>query len=320
MTRQHMTSGVAGVRDRTWIVALAAAMWGLDGLLRKPLATSLDAATVVLWEHLIAVIFLCWLIPPAVRVYLRCSLRDQLAIAVIGIGASAVATALFTEAFAISAKTNDFITPVVLQKLQPLFAVSLAVLVLGERLRPRFAMYAVPALIGAWLLSFAHPLDVQVVAVEVSLLSVGAAALWGAGTVLGRLVSPAVGPRDLTVLRYAWGLPAAFVVALQTHAGLAPGWHNLFGLTLLALIPGILALCLYYFGLHATAASRATFAELAFPGTAAVVGVVFLNSHLSWSQWLGFAIVVASITALGWNERTGHRAVADPLAEAVVIG
>ena len=308
------------LRDRTWIVALAASMWGLDGLMRKPLATRLDAATVVLFEHLFAVLAICWLIPAALATYRRCSLRDKVAIAVIGIGASAVATALFTEAFAISAKTYDFVTPVVLQKLQPVIAVALAVLLLGERLRARFAWYAVPALIGAWLLSFAHPFDVQVAAAKVALLSIGAAALWAAGTVLGRMVSPDVGPRDLMVLRYVWGLPAAFVVALQTHAGLTPGWHNVLGLVLLALIPGVLALSLYYFGLHATAASRATFAEMAFPVTAAVVGVLFLHSHLRWSQWIGFAIVVVAITALGWNERTRRpNAVADPLADEVPV-
>lgn len=307
-------------RDRTWIVAVAAGMWGLDGVMRKPLATHLDAATVVLYEHAFAVLAILWLVPAALRAYRRCPPRDQIAIAMIGIGASAVATALFTEAFAISAKTNDFVTPVVLQKLQPVFAVGLAVAVLGERLRARFAFYAVPALVGAWLLSFAHPFDVKVAAAKVALLSLGAAALWAAGTVLGRMVSPDVGFRDLMVLRYVWGLPAAFVVALQTHAGLVPGWHNVLGLVLLALVPGIAALSLYYYGLHATAASRATFAELAFPGTAAVVGVVFLHSHLRWSQWVGFAIVVVAITALGWNERTRHRvAVADPLAEEVPV-
>jgi DME family drug/metabolite transporter len=310
---------MAPLRDRTWVVAVAAAMWGLDGLLRKPLATTLDAATVVLWEHLIAVIAICWLIPPAIAVYRRCGLRDQVAIAVIGVGASAVATAMFTEAFALSVKTYDFITPLVLQKLQPLIAVGLAVAVLGERLRARFAFYAVPALVGAWLLAFADPFDVKVAAVKVALLSLGAAALWAAGTVLGRMVSASVQPRELTVLRYVWGLPAAFLVALRTHAGLAPGWHNLFGLALLALIPGLAALSLYYYGLRATAASRATFAELAFPGTAAVVGVLFLNSHLSWSQWLGFLVVVGSITALGWNERTRRSAVADPLAADVPV-
>jgi len=298
-------------RDRTWLVALAAAAWGLDGLLRQPLATALDPATVVLWEHLIAVVAVLWFVPRAIRVYLRCSLRDQVVVAVIGIGSSALATALFTEAFAVSAQTGDFVTPLVLQKLQPLFAVALAVFLLRERLRAGFAFYALPALIGAWLLAFAEPFSVQVSALKVALLAVGAAVLWAAGTVLGRMVSAAVGPRDLTVLRYSWGLPAAAVITWQTHAAFTPGWHNVWGLVLLALIPGLAALSLYYVGLRATAASRATFAELAFPGTAAIVGVLFLNSHLSTTQWLGFAIVVVSVTGLGWHERTRQAAVAE---------
>ncbi len=153
--------------------------------------------------------------------------------------------------------------------------------------------------------------SVQVSALKVALLAVGAAVLWAAGTVLGRMVSAAVGPRDLTVLRYSWGLPAAAVITWQTHAAFTPGWHNVWGLVLLALIPGLASLSLYYVGLQATAASRATFAELAFPGTAAIVGVLFLNSHLSATQWLGFAIVVASITGLGWHERTRQPAVAE---------
>jgi len=41
------------------------------------------------------------------------------------------------------------------------------------------------------------------------------------------------------------------------------------------------------------------------------VGVLFLNSHLSTTQWLGFAIVVVSVTGLGWHERTRQPAVAE---------
>jgi drug/metabolite transporter, DME family len=301
-------------RDRTLIVALAAAMWGLDGLLRKPLATALQPATVVLWEHLIAVLVLLPFAPRAVQVFLRCRPRDQVAVVVIGIGASAVATALFTEAFKLAAQTGDFITPLVLQKLQPLFAVAMALVLLGERLRPNFGLYAIPALIGAWLLTFAHPFDVSLSGAQakVALLAIGAAVLWAAGTVLGRLVSPAVGARDLTTLRYLWGLVGAWLVLMTTHAPAAPGWSNATGLILLALIPGVIALSIYYYGLRATAASRATFAEMAFPATAAVVGVLFLHTDLAWSQWLGFAVIVAAITALGWHERTRRPAVEAP--------
>src|SRR5262245_62076770 len=130
----------AAVADRTWLVAVAAAMWGLDGLLRKPLATAIAPATVVVWEHLIVVILVSPWIVRAVRAFLRCSIRDRLAIVVIGAGCSATATALFTEAFAVSARSGDFVTPLVLQKLQPLFAVVLAVFVLKERLRPGFGL------------------------------------------------------------------------------------------------------------------------------------------------------------------------------------
>jgi drug/metabolite transporter (DMT)-like permease len=203
----------------------------------------------------------------------------------------------------LSAASGDFVSPVVLQKLQPVFAVVLAVALLGERVRAPFALYAVPALAGAWLLAFADPFAVTVRAAEVALCAVAAAALWAAGTVLGRRVSGSVGARDLTVLRYCFGLPAAAAIAAQQHAALAPGSHNLLGLVLLALIPGLAALRLYYVGLRATAASRATFAELAFPVTAAVIGVAFLGSHLTGTQWLGFAIVVAAVSALSLRER-----------------
>lgn len=286
-------------------------MWGLDGLLRKPLATELAPATVVLWEHLIAVVVLLPALPAALRAFARCRPGHKFAIALIGIGASAGATALFTEAFKVSVSSGDAVTPLILQKLQPIVALALAAWLLGERLRPGFALYALPAFAGAWLLTFPEPFNLRVQAAQAALLAVGAAALWGAGTVLGRLVGAAVAPRDLTVLRYAWGLPAAWVIAEGTGAPTAPGWHNLTGLVLLALVPGVLALSLYYVALRRTAASRATFAELAFPATAALVGVVFLGTHLTGSQWSGLLLVAGSITALGLRERGGAPTVED---------
>ncbi len=289
--------------DRTWLVALAAAAWGLDGLLREPLSTALAAGTVVLWEHLIVLIVVAVFVPSAIRAYRRCDVRTKVAVATIGAGASALATALFTRAFALAARNGDYITPLVLQKLQPLIAVGLAVTLLRERLRARFLLHALPALAGAWLLAFPRPLHVAISTAVVALLAVGAAALWAAGTVLGRMVSSTIGWRDLTVLRYCWGLPAALTVVWTTGAPLIPAVTDLPALTALALIPGLIALSLYYIGLRTTAAARATFAELAFPATAALVGGVFLNTHLANTQWLGLAIVITAITALSWHER-----------------
>ena len=302
--------------DRTWLVACAAALWGTDGLLRKPLADALPAASVVFWEHLIIVALLVPLLPSAARAFAAAGRRERIALIAIGIGPSAIAAVMFTAAFRLS----DPVTPLVLQKLQPVFVVLAAMVLLGERLRRSYFLFAVPALAGAWLLAFKDPTDVRITAVQAALLALGAAVLWAAGTVLGRMVATTMAPRQVTTLRFAIGLPAAYAALLVTGAPVAVGWDNALGLVLLAVIPGLLALLLYYIGLRATPASRATLAELTFPVTAALIGVGLLGTHLTATQWLGFAVVVVSVTALGWHERVRpHRPLVAPPPEQVRV-
>ncbi|MBA8827247.1 drug/metabolite transporter (DMT)-like permease [Saccharopolyspora lacisalsi] len=289
-------------RDRTWLVAVATAMWGTDALWRMPLATSLPAGSVVFWEHLIIVLALSPLLPRAWRAFAACDVRERLAVVVVGGGASALATALFTAAF----QAGDPVTPLVLQKLQPIFAAFASFALLRERLRGRYFAFAVPALIGAWLLAFPEPLDVQVSQVKPALLAVGAAVLWASGTVLGRFLSRRLSAQDVTTLRFSVGLPTAAVILLLRGDPVAVGWNNLGGLLLLALIPGLIALSLYYFGLRTTPAARATLAELSFPATAAIIGVGVFDEHFTPTQWAGFLLVVLVVTGMGWHERTSR--------------
>jgi drug/metabolite transporter, DME family len=286
--------------DRTWLIALAAALWGTDGLLRQPLAGELPAATIVFWEHLLIVLVLVPFLPSALRAFRDATRRERLALLLIGAGASAVATALFTQAF----RYGDPVTPLVLQKLQPVIAVVAAALLLGERLRGGYWLFAVPALIGAWLMAFPDPLAASPRAMTAALLAVAAAALWAVGTVLGRMVSARIASRDVTVLRFAIGLPASALVLAAQGAPVAVTTAQLGPLVLLALIPGLLGLMLYYIGLRSTAAARATLAELAFPTTAALIGVGLLGTQLAPMQWLGLVVVVVSVTALGLRERS----------------
>lgn len=290
-------------RDLTWVVALAACLWGTSAIFRDPLAGSYDAATLVMYEHLILVLVLLpWLLP-ALRAWRRAPVRVQLAAAMIGAGSSALATTLFTAAF----RLGDPITPQILQKMQPVVAVVLAAVLLRERLRPRYLWFAVPALIGAWLTAFPDPLSVRVADAQAALLALGAASLWAGGTVFGRFVDGHVGPRHTLVLRFAFGLPAAAIIVAGTGSSLTLPAQALPQVALLALIPGLAALALYYVGLQHTPASRATLAELMFPVTAAVVGVSVLGGSLVWSQWLGSAVIIATVTALAWNEIRGRR-------------
>jgi drug/metabolite transporter (DMT)-like permease len=291
-----------------WLVAVAAALWGTDGLLRQPLAQAVPAAAVVFWEHLIVVVVLLPFLPSAFRAFRAASPRDRVALVVIGAGASAIATALFTAAF----RFGDPVTPLVLQKLQPLVAVLAAAVLLGERFRSAYWVFAVPALAGAWLMAFPNPLDVAARQLTAALLAVGAAVLWAIGTVLGRMVSARVASRDVTVLRFAIGLPTAAIVLGLQGAPVAVSGGQLGPLILLALIPGLLALTLYYIGLKATAAGRATLAEMAFPVTATLIGVGFLGTSLTVTQWIGLAVIVVAVTALGLRERSEQPVVEVP--------
>lgn len=296
-------------RDATWLVALGAALWGTDALLRLPLSQQYAATTIVFLEHLVIVaVMLPWLVP-ALRTFATVSLRTKVAVVVIGAGASALATVLFTQAF----MHGGPITPVVLQKLQPLIAVLVAWLLLRERITARYPLFLVPALAGAWLLAFPNPLAVGVENLTAALLAVGSAALWATGTVLGRLAGVEIGLRDLTVLRFAIGLPASLLLVLLLGDPLTVPWRDAPYIGALALIPGLLAIGLYYRGLRTTPASRATLAELAFPFTAALVGVLILDRTLSATQWIGLLVVAAAVTALALHERVSESpAVATP--------
>lgn len=289
--------------DRTWLVALAASLWGLSALWRGPLARELPSLTIVLWEHvLLTAIMLPWLLP-AVRRLRMASARTQVSVLVIGAGSSALATVLFTTAF----RLGDPITPQVLQKLQPLFALALAALLLGERLRRSYLFFLLPALVGAWLMTFADPLGVSIASAQAALLAVGAAALWAAGTVLGRGASGELRFVDLTALRFAIGLVTLAAVAALTSTPVAVPWSAAPPILALALLPGLTAMVLYYLALGRTPASRATLAELAFPLTAALIGVLAFDARPTPSQWVGVALVLATVVALALHEARASR-------------
>src|SRR5260370_29196328 len=109
------------------LVSIAATMWGLDGLIRKPLAHSTTPSTIVFGEHVVLVALTLPLLVPALYALWRAGPRYVLAGVAIGAGSSAIATILFTQALF----HGDFITVLVLQKAQPLGAVAGRRVVLG---------------------------------------------------------------------------------------------------------------------------------------------------------------------------------------------
>jgi drug/metabolite transporter (DMT)-like permease len=148
--------------------------------------------------------------------------------------------------------------------------------------------------------------------------ALGAAALWGLGTVFGRYLTRRLEFREVTTLRFAFGFVGSTVALLVLGAEAYAGAHDSLWIAYLAIVTGLLALTLYYYGLKRTPATIASLAELTYPVTAGIVGYVAFDATLGWSQWLGVALVVAIVTLLPTRPRREivRIAPADALARA----
>jgi len=285
------------------LVALGAALWGTDAVLRVPLLEIMSPPAIVLSEHLVLLLYSVPAVAVGWRMFPKLGAAQWVALLVIAWGGSALATLLFTTAFAFGNPT----VVILLQKTQPLFAIALAHVLLRERLRWAYWPCFAVAVVGAYLISFdglVEPFEALGSAQSLpALLTLGAAVLWGSSTVLGRLVLKDMPFHTLTGTRLLLALPVLWGVALvqgslgQMGTGFAAEPARVI---LLALVPGLFGLLLYYRGLSATKASYATLAEISFPASAVALNWIFLGVAVSANQILGFGLLWAAILILGY--------------------
>jgi drug/metabolite transporter, DME family len=295
-------------------VALAATMWASDAYFRNQLVQHLSATQIVVAEDALITLFL---LPVLIRSRHELRLlgaRGWTAVAVIAAGAQALATILFTASFAIAAQHQLFAETFVLQQTQPLIAIVLAWIILGERRRPWFWPAAAVAIIAVYMVVFASdPLSpisaLQNGRIEVGLLALGAAVLWASGTVLGRFALGSISFWSMTALRFTLALPVLVVVVLVQN-GLGGFGHYRFSdfvpnLLAIAIVPGLLALLLYYRALSKTPASLATIAEMAYPVAATLIASApppwGFNQPIYPVQLVGTALLLVVIVFLNWT-------------------
>lgn len=283
-----------------WLVVLGAALWGVDPLFRLILLESMSSAQIVLLEHVI--IALC--VGPTLwknRVeLLGVKWRQIGALLFISWGGSAIATILFTNGLA-HGNANAVL---LLQKLQPLFAIIMARFLLKERLPRHFSLLFIVALAGTYLLTFGFnvPLGHWSEFVQIgSLLSLGAAALWGGSTVMGRMMVGQMKYETVTALRFILALPLLMVITWNEGAAWnlpsEAGALSLLSINLIgqALLPGLLSLLVYYKGLTTTKASVATLAELSFPMVGVLLNWIVFQQIITMPQIIGFILIWAAL-------------------------
>ena len=293
------------------LIFIAAMLWASDAPFRLHLSHSLSSNFIVLGEHF----FDCLIAVPILAFNWRdirnLSWREWLAVGFIAIFGSALASIFFTEAF-------HFVNPsiaIVLQKIQPLIAIVLAWVLLGEKLHPRFWLWTALALFGAYLVSFPGLIPQTFVGetfspnVEGVLLALLAAVIWGASTVLGKFVLRKAAYQTMTGLRFVIAFIVLGFLNLWQHSFPAPGTlgaPDILFLLIIALASGVLSLYLYYYGLQYTRASIATIAELGFPLAAVFVNAYFIPGNwaagtflgLYLGQWVGTVVLLVAMLML----------------------
>lgn len=277
------------------LVAFAASLWGFDQWIRASLKGSVSASTIVFGEHVVLVALTLPFAFAALRSVVRLGWRHVAAAIFVGAGASAVATILFTEALFAH---DDFVTPVVLQKVQPVFAVLAALLILGERPRRLYPVYLAVAIVGTYLMVVKHPLSPHAHGLATSLYALGAALLWALGTVFGRYLARDMRFEHVTTLRFVFGLPAAAIALLVLGEPAFSSWHNSSWIAVLALVTGLAAMFIYYYGLRWTPAVLATIAELAYPVAGILIGYFKFGQALTGWQWVGIGLTSAVVALL----------------------
>lgn len=288
----------------TYLVLFAAMLWATDAPFRLHLTQGLSSNFIVLGEHAVDMLFVLPILILGFAEIRRLDWKEWIAVLIVGIGGSALAGVAFTQAF-------HYVNPstaILLQKLQPIIAISLAAVMLKERLTGRFWLFAAVALFGAYLISFpslipqSYPGEQWSANLTGVLLALVAVFFWGISTVLGKYVLNKRSFKTMTSLRFLVGF--IFLIGLNWYTHSFPVWSQVTGtdylfIFIIAIVSGVVSLLIYYRGLSTTKASVATLAELGYPMAAVIINWIFIpGSALAPMQIVGAAILLFAVYRL----------------------
>jgi drug/metabolite transporter (DMT)-like permease len=298
--------GSSGVSYGPWLVGLGAALWGTESAWRIPLNQLFDAEVIVFWEHvLILLMFLPILLPNLGRLR-EIDARSWGYLLFSGFAGSAVGTIFFTLALKYG---NPTVVNVILN-IQPVISTLGAFLLFGDRLAPRFFVYATIAILAGVFLHFERP-DLIGVSFQQAGLSLGTgyalicAFFWAGSTVAGRGVMMGIPLRLAASMRIVVGLACITLIVFargKLHGGAlwpataqAHATKAIVLLLLLASISGGIPLLIYFEGLRLTRASTAGYFEMMQTLAAVVVTWGFFHAALQPLQVFAGVVLMLAV-------------------------
>ena len=290
-------------------VIFAAFLWSFDGFIRQNLF-ALPSFLIVSLEHVIGAILFLPLLIRGWKEVSSLSQRGWISVLWISIFGGVLGTFFYTKALSY-VNYIDLSVVVLLQKLQPIFAIALAGVILKEKITKRFIILAFAAIVGGYLVTFGSSSinDWDDKTIIAALLALLAAFSWGSSTVLGKHALNRLSFTTVTSLRLAITASVTAFVLLST--GQYDAINNMtlshWGfIVLIVLSTGSLALFFYYYGLNKLPASHATLYELFWPLSAVGLDWFIRGNILSLPQWVGAILLLGAIIILTRETNNGQ--------------
>ena len=284
-------------------ISLAAVFWGVDGVVLTPRLYNLEVAFVVFVLHALAFLIMNTFMFREYRQLRQLNAADTMNFFLIALFGGAVGTMSIVHAlFLVNFEKLTIV--ILLQKLQPIFAIALAVIFLGERMKRFYFIWASLAILAGYFLTFGTHLpnfNTGDRTVEAALFSLLAAFSFGSSTVLSKKVLGKYSFHTATFLRY--GITSLIMLVFVLFTGLTAQFsqvsnENWLIFFIIAITTGSGAIFLYYYGLRKVRAVIATICELFFPVTAIILDYLLNDQRLSWVQWLSAVILLFAIINL----------------------
>jgi drug/metabolite transporter (DMT)-like permease len=289
-------------------VIFAATLWSLDWILIRPQFYQFPAINIVFLEHFLWALILSPFIFTWFKKIKKINKKVFFSLLWVCLFGWLIWTLSITEAFFAAFRWESSLSIIViLQKIQPLFALSLAAIVLKEKLSKRFYLFAFLSIISVYFIVFpdikTNFSDINIFNLPAFYALIAAFSFWSS-TVFWKDIVDNLWFKLATSLRFLITSLLAFWVLIS--------FWDIFSISKLGLIHwellGVIvftswafALFLYYYWLKKIKASSATIFELAWPLSAIIFDYVFNGKFLTPIQFIASWVLIVCFFMIIWE-------------------
>jgi drug/metabolite transporter (DMT)-like permease len=281
-------------------IIIAAVCWGFSAVVLIPRLYNLPVVFVVFLQHAIPLALLTPIFFKEYKTFFKLHNRDIFILCIIAlfsgvIGTMAIVKALFLVHF------HNLSVVVLIQKVQPIFAIILAAIFLKESIGKKFIFWSIFVFLGIYLITFGlnHPsIILNETNIDAYLLSILSALSFALNTVLGKHLTKTVSYKTITFSRFFLGTIFSAIFCLISGQFLnfdLITMNNLLILLVIFVAGGPISMFLYYYGLKYVKASTAAIGEMALPFSVIILDYTINNERLSLIQWCGAIIIIIGI-------------------------